>query len=79
MLNAILPDMRPEAIRELMQRKPFVPFTVQMTSGESYRISHPEQVLITKGLLLIYYEGEDRIAYCSFIHIANIVLETTAA
>jgi hypothetical protein len=71
--------MRPEAIRELMQRRPFVPFTIHMTSGDKYRVSHPEQVLITKGLLLIYYEGEDRIAYCSFIHIADVMLETTTA
>ena len=71
--------MKPEAIRELIRRQPFQPFSVCMTSGETYRVSHPEQVFITKGLLLIYYEGEDRIAYCSFLHIANVVLETTAA
>jgi hypothetical protein len=71
--------MRPEAIRELLRRQPFIPFTVHMTSGESYRVTHPEQVFVTKGLLLIYYEVEDCIAYWSFLHIANVVLETTTA
>ena len=71
--------MKPEAIRELLRRQPFIPFTVHMTSGEAYRVQHPEQVLIAGGLLLIYYQGEDRIAYCSFLHIANVVVETTTA
>jgi hypothetical protein len=71
--------MRPEAIRELMQRRPFVPFAVHMSSGEVYRVTHPEQVFIAGGLLLIYYPDQDRIAYCSFVHIANVVLETTNA
>ena len=70
--------MNAAAIRELLDRKPFEPFEVQMTSGEVYRVTHPEQVFLAGARLLIYYPDSDRLVWNSLLHITSVVLRQAA-
>jgi hypothetical protein len=64
-------------LREILQRKPFEPFRVIMSSGESYEVMHPEIALVTARCLILALadksvpEGE-RIVFCSYLHIAHV-------
>jgi hypothetical protein len=70
--------MNAEKIRELVRRQPFVPFDVHMSNGEIYSVRHPEQVFLAGATLLIYYPETDRLAWCSLLHVANILMAQPA-
>jgi hypothetical protein len=38
--------MRPEDLRDVLRRQPFVPFRIHMTDGRAFDVSHPEFVLV---------------------------------
>ncbi len=38
--------MRPTELTELLRRRPFIPFRIHLTTGESYDIRHPELVWV---------------------------------
>ena len=69
--------MTADTFREILKRTPFEPFRVVMSSGESYNVMHPEMALVTAKALILALpdrsapEGE-RIAFCSYLHIAHI-------
>jgi hypothetical protein len=69
--------MNAESIREILKRRPFVPFRVILSSGEKYEVVHPEFVVLTKNGMVITYPDSDRISICALLHIAGI--ETVAA
>jgi hypothetical protein len=69
--------MTADAFREILRRRPFEPFHVVMSSGESYNVMHPEMALVTARTLVLAIpdpvapEGE-RFAFCSYLHVAHI-------
>jgi hypothetical protein len=69
--------MTADTFREILKRKPFEPFRVVMSSGESYNVMHPEMVLVTTKALVLALpdptssEGE-RLAFCSNLQLAHI-------
>lgn len=75
----IIKGMNAESIRQLLRHQPFEPFQVQRTNGEIYEVRYPEQVLLAGARLLIYYPENDRLVYCSLLHIANITTQQSAA
>ena len=64
--------MNAETLRELLDRKPFEPFEVQLSSGEVHQIRHPEFAFVLKSNLVIGYPDSDKIAICSLLHIASV-------
>lgn len=38
--------MPPEVLRELLRRRPFVPFRLYLTDGSNYEVRHPEAILV---------------------------------
>jgi hypothetical protein len=70
--------MNAEKIRELLRRQPFVPFDIHMTNGEIYSVRHPEQAMVAGATLVIYYPETDRIAWCSLLHVANVLMAQPA-
>jgi hypothetical protein len=46
-------------IQSKLQERPFVPFRVIMSSGQSYDINHPELVLVGKRHLFVGTASED--------------------
>ena len=40
-------------VRDLLRQKPFRPFRLVMSSGESYEVRHPEMALVLKNDILV--------------------------
>lgn len=45
--------MTAEALRDWMQRRPFEPFRITMSSGDAYEIRHPEMAFLTRAEIII--------------------------
>ncbi len=41
--------MRPEELVELLRVRPFGPLRLFLTDGKTYDVSHPEQVIVSRG------------------------------
>ena len=73
-----------EAIRDWIQRRPFLPFRISTSSGEAYEIRHPELAFLTRAELVIGLGERDgvpaRYRTVSLLHItAAEPLDSTAA
>ncbi len=71
--------MNAVALRELLKQQPFVPFELILSSGDRFRVVHPEMVWLLKERVLVALpakvpEGEDdlpdRYVTVSYLHIA---------
>jgi hypothetical protein len=45
--------MNADAIREMLQRQPFQPFVIHLSSGETHEVRHPEWLAIGKERIAI--------------------------
>jgi len=71
--------MNAETIREWLSRRPFEPFLVAYSNGETYQVRHPENVIVLKSRLIIGYPDTDSVAHVGLIHVNSIrPLETAA-
>lgn len=71
--------MNAEAIRALLNRRPFEPFELNMTSGEKHQLRHPENAFLAGARLVLYYPETDRMVIPSLLHIASVeMLRATA-
>jgi hypothetical protein len=64
--------MNADAIREMLQRQPFQPFVIHLSSGETHEVRHPECLAIGKGRIVITDPDADRVAVCSLEHVTSI-------
>ena len=64
--------MNADAIRDLVRREPFQPFTIHLSSGEAHDVRHPECIAIGKGRIAITDPDADRVAVCSLMHVTTI-------
>jgi hypothetical protein len=70
--------MRPEELRTLLRRRPFVPLRIYFTDGSTFDVRHPEMALITRSTVEIGQEETegsgiaDRVVYCTLIHIVRV-------
>ena len=69
--------MTVQTFRDLLAQRPFRPFRLVMSSGQTYEVRHPEMALLTKTDLLVgtgdLQDGvpaEFRI--CSLLHVTSI-------
>ena len=67
-----------DTIVDLLRQRPFRPFTIQMSNGESFQVTHPETAVLTKSSLVVAQPDSDDIDICSFLHIANFVTNEPA-
>lgn len=61
-----------ETLRDLVLRRPFEPFVINLSSGESHEIRHPECLAIGKTRVYVSYPEEDRLVICSVLHITSV-------
>lgn len=66
-----------QTFRELLAARPFQPFRLVMSSGETYEVRHPEMALLTRTNILIGVgqteEGvPDQFRICSLLHVSSI-------
>lgn len=64
--------MNAEAIREFLNRRPFEPFEVVMSSGERHSVRHPECFIILPSRAVIADPVADRVAILSLIHVTEL-------
>jgi hypothetical protein len=66
-----------QTFRELLSQRPFRPFRVVMSSGQSYEVRHPEMAMLTRTDLLVGVgETEEGVPaefrICSLLHMATV-------
>jgi hypothetical protein len=66
-----------DILKDFIARRPFTPFRVVASSGETYEIRHPENaVLYRHGLMLAYGERGGKVpehaAHLSLLHITAV-------
>jgi hypothetical protein len=69
--------MTVQTIRELLAQRPFRPFRLVMSSGQSYDVRHPEMALLTRTSILVGIDvAEDGVPaefkICSLLHATAI-------
>lgn len=64
--------MNSDTIREWLNRRPFEPFEVRLSNGESYQVRHPEVVAIGKNRIAIADPETDRIVHVALIHVNSV-------
>jgi len=71
--------MRPDDIRNFLNKRPFQPFRITLTDGRSYEVRHPELAMVGRSVVAIGVpapdESEpvfDRLVTVSLIHIMQI-------
>jgi hypothetical protein len=69
--------MTVQTFRDLLSQRPFRPFRVIMSSGQSYEVRHPEMAWLTRSDLLVGVGEEEEgvpaeFRICSLLHITTI-------
>jgi hypothetical protein len=64
--------MNAEAIRPFILRRPFEPFVIRMSSGETHEVHHPECVALGKTRLVVSYPDEDKMVHCALLHVTSV-------
>jgi len=61
-----------ENIRELLDRQPFVPFRLVLSSGAHYDIVDPHSAALLKSEVFVVFPDGERWAHVPLLHIAAI-------
>jgi hypothetical protein len=69
--------MTVQTFRELLSHRPFRPFRVVMSSGQSYEVRHPEMAMLTRTDLLVGVDITDEgvpaeFKICSLLHVTAV-------
>jgi hypothetical protein len=70
--------MRAEELAELIRVRPFTPLRVHLTTGETYDITHPDQVIVLRQRVDIGLQPDpktgvvDRVEHCSLLHVVRV-------
>lgn len=59
-------------IREFLERDPFLPFRLVMTSGKSYDVVGPNNAALLKAEVFVVFSDGERWAHVPYLHIASI-------
>ena len=71
--------MKSEALKQLIQERPFLPLEVYLSSGRKHIILQPECAAIGRETLVIIDPETDVVNHCSLIHITNVVRQQQSA
>jgi hypothetical protein len=64
--------MNSEGLKKLLDVRPFEPLEVELSSGQTFTIKHPENVIVTKNTLIVVKPQEDIVQWTSLIHIVAV-------
>ena len=64
--------MKTETLREMIDRRPFMPFEVRMSNGDVYQVRYPNFAFVLKSNLVIGDPDADHIAICALDQMASI-------
>lgn len=68
-----------DSIRDLLEREPFHPFRIVLTSGDRYEITDPHLIAIGESQIFHCYLRSDRFSFIRISQIAAVGLIETAA
>lgn len=62
--------------RDLLTQRPFLPFRLLMSSGQSYEVRHPEMAWLTRTDILVGIDADEddvpaRFNICSLLHVVS--------
>ena len=66
-----------QAVKEWLSQRPFKPFRLVMSSGQTYEVRHPETAFLTRTSLLVGTDVADdgvpaEFKICSLLHGASV-------
>jgi len=71
-----------EMLKELLARRPFTPFRVILSSGDTYEVRHPEFAWLMRGGLYVglpaksgtngHADLPERAVFCAALHLAGV-------
>jgi hypothetical protein len=66
-----------QTFRDLLAQRPFQPFRLVMSSGQTYEVRHPEMAMLTRTSILVgiddYGDGiPAEFKICSLLHVATV-------
>jgi hypothetical protein len=66
-----------QTYRDLLAARPFQPFRLVMSSGQSYEVRHPEMAMLTRTSMFVGIDDTDdgvpaEFKICSFLHVTTI-------
>ena len=70
--------MRPDQLRQILDRRPFEPIRLHITSGQTLDIKHPEMAVVSRSLVAVGVRdsGErgvaDYIVHHNLLHVVKI-------
>jgi hypothetical protein len=64
--------MNAEAIREALDVRPFEPIEAVLSSGQTFAIERPENVIVTKSTLVVAYPETDGVLWTSLVHVVAV-------
>ena len=69
--------MRAEELRELLDRRPFEPIRLHISSGQTVDIKHPEMAFVTSSLVVVgATESDNRVAdyaiHYNLLHVVKV-------
>jgi hypothetical protein len=69
--------MSAKALQDRLNRRPFEPFRIVLSSGDAHEVRHPEMALLLRGGIYIALpdSGEElpeEAVWCSLLHVASI-------
>jgi hypothetical protein len=59
-------------LREILDREPFQPVRVRLSSGDAYEIRRPDLAVVMRSRLFLAFPNSDRGTLIPFLHIAAI-------
>ena len=71
--------MRADDLANALSPQGFEPFVLNVTNGESYRITHPEQILVGRSTATIGTKRlngarrYERVMICALIHVVSLI------
>jgi hypothetical protein len=72
-----LEGMTVQTFRQLLAQRPFKPFRLVMSSGETYDVRHPEMAMLTRSDILVGVGeteegGPAEFRICALLHVATV-------
>lgn len=69
--------MTVQTFRELLSQRPFRPFRLVMSSGQTYEVRHPEMALLTRTSILVGVDITEEgipaeFKICSLLHVTAV-------
>lgn len=64
--------MNEQTVRQFIEVRPFEPFIVTLSSGQTHEVKHPENVVLTKTKIVIVNPENDTVVVAALLHITGI-------